>query len=158
MNLDHAHDNVTRRLTTGLLMLLGRTPILATSKRQGTIDTSTYSAGFCAMQTAAEEFQSVRYMLRCLGVKVSQASLVCGDNMGVILNSTVLDSLLKKKHVAIDYHKTRESAVAGIVHPIKVRLEHNFSDLLIKSVEGNFLGFIWEASARLVSWWKLTQG
>jgi len=38
------------------------------------------------MRTAVEEVQAVRYMLRCLGVKVKHASLICGDNMGGIQN------------------------------------------------------------------------
>ena len=57
------------------------------------------------MRTAIEEVQSVRYMLRCLGVKVKHATLICGDNKGVIQNCSLPESLLKKKHVAIAYHK-----------------------------------------------------
>ena len=76
---DHAHDRMTRRSITGLLILVGRTPVYFMSKRQGAIATSTYGAEFCAMRTAVEEVQSVRYMLRCLGVKVKHASLICGD-------------------------------------------------------------------------------
>ena len=133
---DHAHDRITRRSITGLLILIGRTPGLFMSKRQGAIETSTYGAEFCAMRTAVEEVQSVRYMLRCLGVKVSYASLICGDNLGVIQNSTISDSLLKKKHVAIAYHRTREAAAAGMIHPIKINSEHNFADLLTKSQGG----------------------
>jgi hypothetical protein len=133
---DHAHDKVTRRSITGLLILVGRTPVFFMSKRQGAIETSTYGAEFCAMRTAVEEVISVRYMLRCLGVKVEHASLICGDNKGVIQNCTISDSLLKKKHVAIAYHKTRESAAAGITHPIKIATENNFADLLTKSLTG----------------------
>ena len=65
-------------------------------KRQGAIATSTYGAEFCAMRTAVEEVQAVRYMLRCLGVKVKHASLICGDNKGVVQNCTIPDSLLNK--------------------------------------------------------------
>ena len=133
---DHAHDRVTRRSITGLLILVGRTPVYFMSKRQGAIETSTYGAEFCAMRTAVEEVQSVRYMLRCLGVKVKHASLVCGDNKGVVQNCTIPESLLKKKHVAIAYHKTRESAAAGIIHPIKVMSINNFADILTKALGG----------------------
>ena len=133
---DHAHDKITRRSITGLMILLGRTPVFILSKRQGAIETSTYGAEFCAMRTAVEEVQSIRYMLRCLGVKVAVASLICGDNLGVIQNCTVSDSLLKKKHVAIAYHKSRESAAAGIVHPIKVASKNNFADILTKAMSG----------------------
>ena len=133
---DHAHDQITRRSITGLLVLVGRTPVFFMSKRQGAIETSTYGAEFCAMRTATEEVQSIRYMLRCLGVRVDTATLICGDNKGVIQNSTIPDSLLKKKHVAIAYHKTRESAAAGITHPIKIAGTNNFADLLTKALTG----------------------
>lgn len=133
---DHAHDKVTRRSMTGLLILVGRTPVYFMSKRQGAIATSTYGAEFCAMRTAVEEVQAIRYMLRCLGVRVRTASLICGDNKGVIQNCTISDSLLKKKHVAIAYHRTREAAAAGMVHPVRTRSEHNFADLFTKSLTG----------------------
>ena len=41
---DHAHDKVTRRSITGLLILVGSTPIYFLSKHQGAIATSTYGA------------------------------------------------------------------------------------------------------------------
>ena len=88
------------------------------------------------MRTAVEEVHSVRYMLRCLGVKVNTALLVCGDNLGVIQNCSIANSLLKKKHVAIAYHKARESSAAGIVHPIKVAGVNNFADLMTKALTG----------------------
>ena len=55
---DHAHDKVTRRSITGILLFVGRTPVFAMSKRQGAIETSTYGAEFNAMKTAVEETMS----------------------------------------------------------------------------------------------------
>jgi len=55
---------------------VGRTLVFFMSKRQGAIETSTRGAEFCAMRTAVEEVQFVRYILRCLGVKVNHASLM----------------------------------------------------------------------------------
>ena len=106
------------------------------SKRQGAIETSTFGAEFCAMKTAVEELIAVRYMLRCLGVRIEHASFICGDNKGVIQNATLADSVLKKKHVAIAYHKTREAAAAGIAHPIKIAGTDNFADCLTKGQTG----------------------
>ena len=77
---------------------------------------------------------AVRYMLRCLGVKVESATPLFGDNMGVILNATVKDSLLKKKHVAISYHKVGEGAAAGITHPVKIDTKKNFADMFTKAL------------------------
>ena len=61
------------------------------------------------------------------------ASLLCGDNLGVIQNSTIKASILKKKYAAISYHKTREAAASGIVHPIKTDGTINHADVLTKS-------------------------
>ena len=133
---DHAHNKLTRCSIIGLLILVGRTTVFVMSKHQEAIATSTYGAEFCAMRTAVEVVQAVRYMLSCLGVKVKHASFIYGDNQGVIQNSTIAGSSLKKKHVAIAFHKTRESAASGICHPIKIRSEHNFVDLLTKAVTG----------------------
>ena len=84
------------------------------------------------MKTGVEETIAIRYMMRCLGVNIETTSLVCGNNMGVIQNSTIKLSLLKKKHVAISYHKTRE-ADASTVHPIKTDGTINYADVLTKS-------------------------
>ena len=80
---DHVHDRSTPRSIIGLLILVGRTPLYFMSKRQGAIATSTHGAEFCAMRTAVEEVQAVRYILRGLGLKVEHATLICGDNKGV---------------------------------------------------------------------------
>jgi hypothetical protein len=130
---DHAHDKITRRSVTGLIILVGRTPIFFSSKRQGAIETSTYGAEFCAMKTAVEELIAVRYMLRCLGVTVERASYLFGDNLGVVQNVTIKESLLKKKHVAISYHKVREAAASGIVHPTKIDGKFNYADVCTKA-------------------------
>ena len=63
---------------------------------------------------------------------MDSASHVYGDNLGVIQNATIKDSLLKKKHVAISYHKVREAVAAGIIVPIKIHSSDNFSDCLTK--------------------------
>ena len=84
LDSDHAHDHLTRGSVTGLLVLLEQTPVYFMSKPQGEIATSTYGAEFCSMRTAVNEVQSIRYMLLCLGVKVKHATLICGDNLGVI--------------------------------------------------------------------------
>jgi hypothetical protein len=86
------------------------------------------------MKNGMEELIALRYMLRCLRVKVEYTSILCGGNQGVVQNATIAESLLKKKHVTIAYHKTRESAVAGIAaHPVKMGAIDNFADVLTKA-------------------------
>ena len=129
---DHAHDKMTRRSMTGMIIFVGRTPVYYSSKRQTSIETSTYGAEFCAMRQATEETIAVRYMLRCLGVRVETPTIVAGDNEGVLLNATNLESQLKKKHVAISFHKVRESAAAGIIQPVKIGTHDNIADMFTK--------------------------
>ncbi len=51
-------------------------------------------------------------------VEPKHTSYVWGDNLGIIQNLTIKDSLLKKRHVTISYHKIREEATAaGSMHP-----------------------------------------
>eukprot|EP00957_Ditylum_brightwellii_P093387 7110858-Ditylum_brightwellii.AAC.1 len=125
---NYAHDKLTWRSITGLIIFVGRTPDMFMSKRQGAVETSTYRAEFVAMKTAGEEVMALRYMLRCLGVKVTKPTRILGDNCSVVLNSTIPSSLLKKKHVDISYHMAREAMAAKAVHPVKMKGDWNFAD------------------------------
>ena len=69
-----------------------------------------------------------------LAVPVKCATALCGYNLGMIIYCTNPDLELKKKHVAISYHKLRESAVAGIINSLKICTVVNQSDILTKGV------------------------
>ena len=116
---NYAHNKATCQSMTGLIIFIGRMPVFCIAKRQGAIETSTYRTKFIAMKRVVEKMISVRYMLHYLGVKVTKPTNILRDKRSIILNSTVPSSLLKKKHIAIAYHKTREAIAAGIVHPLK---------------------------------------
>ena len=78
-------------------------------------------------------------MLRWLGCPVSKPTNILGDNRSVILNSAVPSSLLKKKHIAIAYHKTREAVAAGIICPLKTKGEWNYADVCTKAQVRKFI-------------------
>jgi hypothetical protein len=86
---DYTHDLVTRRYITGILVMLNNTPIRWVSKRQKTVETSTYGSELVASRYAKELIHEVRYMLRSLGVALDGPELMLGDNMSVVLNTTV---------------------------------------------------------------------
>ena len=134
---DHAHDQVTRRSISGIIVFVGSTPVLWQSKRQGCIATSTYCAEFISMRTAVEEAISIRYMLRCLGVPVTVPTDLFGDNFGVIQSAEIPDGELKKKHIAISYHYVREAIAARIVNAHWCKSHENFADLCTKSLGTN---------------------
>ena len=104
------------------------------SKRQGAIATSTYAAEFMAMRSAVEEAVSLRYMLRCLGIPVTQPTKLFGDNLGVIQNASIPDSELKKKHVALSFHSVHEAVACGIVAPYKIDSAENYADIMTKQI------------------------
>ena len=80
-------------------------------------------------------------MLCLIGFKVKHDFLICGENMEIIQNCNFTDILLKSKHVGVYFHKTREAYAVGVHHPVKIRYENNFSDILTKAVtKKNFWG------------------
>jgi hypothetical protein len=54
VDADHAHDLVTRRSITGIILMLNNTPIRLVSKRQKTLETSTYGSELVASRIATE--------------------------------------------------------------------------------------------------------
>jgi hypothetical protein len=55
VDADHAHDKVTCRSVTGLFATLGLTPTSWRSKRQTSVQKSTFGAEFTALKAAVEE-------------------------------------------------------------------------------------------------------
>ena len=92
---DHARDQVTRRSVTGILLLLDNTPLVWVCKRQRTVETSTYGAELVAAKMAVDLIIKMRYKLCMLGVVLEETLVLLGDNMSVILNTTIPSSSLK---------------------------------------------------------------
>ena len=68
-------------------------------------------------------------------MKVKSTSVVMGGNLVVIQNTTIKESLLKKKHAAISHHQVREVTTAGVTFPAKISSHDNYGDALTKSLE-----------------------
>ena len=98
---------LTQFFVSGGMCSFGLTPISWSSKRQGAIDMYSYSAEFRTGRVATEKAIDIQYMLRYLVVHVKGPTSLCGENLGMIVSYTNLYSELKKKHVAIFYHKLR---------------------------------------------------
>ena len=134
VDADHAHDLVTRRSVTGVLILLNNTPIKWYSKRQNTVETSTYGSELVAARIATELIMEMRYKLRMLGVPILGSAALYGDNQSVVLNTTVPSLVLKKKSNSIAYHRVREAVAAGILHFFHIRTTENIEDVLTKPI------------------------
>ena len=99
---DRAHDQVTIRSITGIIVFLNNTPIRWYSKRQKTAESSMYGLELVAARIATKLIMELRYTLRILVVLLDRSALMLGDNMSVILSTTVPSSVLKKKHLGIE--------------------------------------------------------
>src|SRR5687767_11161900 len=85
-----------------------------------------------ASRIAIKKNISLRFCLYMLGVNHEPTSVLVGNNMAVVLNTTIPSSALKKKHQACNYHKVRESIAAGFIRYGHIRSEKNVADLLTK--------------------------
>jgi hypothetical protein len=132
VDADHAGDKITRCSQTGIFIFLNRAPIIWYSKKQNTVETSTFGSEFVAMRIATELIESLRYKLRMMGIPIDGATNVFCDNDAVVKNSTIPESTLKRKHNSIAYHKVREAVASNIIRIAKEHTDSNLADLLTK--------------------------
>ena len=131
---DHAGDRMTRRSQTGILIYGNSAPLFWYSKKQNTVESSTFGAEFVALRIATELISSLRYKLRMFGVPVDEPANVFCDNEAVYKNSAFAESRLKRKHQSICFHLVREAVAAEKIIVHKVNSKDNLADLLTKSV------------------------
>ena len=136
VDADHAGCQVTRRSHTGVLIFVQRAPIIWYSKRQNTVESSTFTSEFVALRIATDMIEGLRHKLRLMGIGIEGPTSVFCDNESVVRNATRPESVLKKKHNAIAYHRVQEAQAATI---IKVAWEEgamNLADILTKPLPG----------------------
>ena len=131
---DHAGDKVTRRSQTGIILYCNTAPVLWYSKRQNTVESSTFGAEFVALRIASELIISLRYKLRMFGVPLLGPSNVFCDNEAVYKNAAFSETTLKKKHNSVCFHRVRECVASGVMVVHKVGTHYNLSDILTKSL------------------------
>ena len=132
VDANHAGNVVTRRSHSGILLYVNNAPILWYSKRQNTVESSSFGSEFVALRIAKELVVTLRYKLRMFGVPVNEPTNVFCDNNGVVKNTSIPHSMLQKKHNAINYHAIREAVAAGIIQVGKEDGMTNLADLFTK--------------------------
>jgi hypothetical protein len=66
------------------------------------------------------------------GIPINGPAFVDCDNQGIVKNVTIPESVLSKKHNAINYHAVREAVAANILRVTKEDSNTNVADLLTK--------------------------
>lgn len=132
VDADHAGDKTTRRSQTGILIFCNRAPVIAYSKRQNSVECSTYGSELVAMRQAVDLLKGLRYKLRMFGVPIEGPSDIFCDNESVFKNVSKPDSTLSKKQHSISYHSCREAVAAKIVRVAHEPTATNLADVFTK--------------------------
>ena len=99
VDANHGRDQGTRRSRTGIIIYVNKAPIIWYSKRQNTAETSTYSSEMVVMCLAVDMIKALKYKLCMFGIEIMEdKTKIFGDNNAVIINTSVPESTLKKKH------------------------------------------------------------
>ena len=101
---NHAGDLLTRRSRTGFLIYLNSALIHWHSKKQTSIETSSFGSESMAIKRVTEYIRGLRYKLWMMGIPVVDCAFIFGDNQSVLKNTISPDSKLKKKSYSITYH------------------------------------------------------
>ena len=132
VDANHAGEKVTRRSQTGILIFCNKAPIMFMSKRQNSVETSTFGSEFTAMKQAIELIKALRCKLRMFGIPINGPGNIYCDNEAVYKNVAISSSVLSKKMHSISYHFCREAVAASIVRVAKEDTTTNLADLFTK--------------------------
>ena len=136
VDANHAGNVVTRRSHSGIIIFVNNAPIIWFCKRQNTVESSTFGSELVAMRICRDLIVSLRYKLRMFGLNLQGPAYTFCDNAGVVKNVSVPESVLHKRHNAINYHVVREAVAAKIMVVGKEDGNTNLADLFTKILTG----------------------
>ena len=130
---DFAGDPITRRSTSGAVLLLAGGPIAWMSKRQKTVAHSTAEAEYVAASEACREVIWQRRLIEDLVGKIPIPKLNI-DNQSAIamIHNPVLHQ--STKHIDVKYHYIREVFDAKLLDPQYVRSAEQLADIFTKAL------------------------
>ena len=118
----------------GTVVYLNGALLHFSSKKQNSVETSSFGAEFIAMKQCCEYLRGLRYKLRMMGIPVEGPSFIFGDNQSVLANASIPESQLKKKSQSIAYHFVREGVARDEWRMTYINTHDNESDLLTKTM------------------------
>jgi len=133
VDANHAGNMANRRSHSGILIYVNNAPIIWYSKRQNTVESSSFGSEFVALRIATEMIEALRYKLRCFGVPIDGPAEVFCDNKSVVTNSSVPASVLNKRHNAICFHRVREAQASLVIRMAWIPGDLNLADLFTKT-------------------------
>jgi hypothetical protein len=132
VDADHASDTVTRHSRTGFLVWVNCALVYWMSKKQTSVESSSFGSEFIAMKQCCEYIRGLCYKLRMMGIPCEGPAYISGDNQSVLANTTIPDSVLKKKSQSIAFHFVCKGTARDEWRTDYVNTHDNESDLLTK--------------------------
>jgi len=132
VDASHTTNLITRQSRTGVLIYVNKAPIIWLSKKQNSIETSSFGSEFMALKTGVELLEGLIFKLQMMGVPVEGYCDTCVDNMLVVNNTSVPESVLKKKSNSIAYHFVRSKCAQDVLRITYENTKTNFADILTK--------------------------
>ena len=102
------------------------------SKKHNLVETSTFGSKFTALKIAVELGIAFRYKMGMFGVPLEVPTDMFCENEAVFKNTSTTDSVLRKKHHSIAYHKCREAISALFCRISREDTKTNLADLFTK--------------------------
>ena len=107
VDANHAGNLENSRSHSGILICVNNALIKLYTKRQNTVESSSFGSGFVALIIATEMVEALRYNLSISGINLEGPSEVYCDNNLLVTKSSAQESVLIKKCNAILYHRVR---------------------------------------------------
>ena len=95
VDADHARDKVTCRSVTGIIVMINNTVVKTYSKRQATVESSTYGSELVAARIATDIAIEIRCILHMLGVEIDGSMKPSNPSVGCQLTINTLPSVCK---------------------------------------------------------------
>ena len=134
VDADHVSYSVSRRTRTGFMICSNCALVYWWSKKQASVETSSFGSEFVAMQQCCEYLRGLRYKLRMMGIPVEGPTFIYGDNQSVLAYTIIPDSTMKKKSPSIAYHFVHEGAARDEWRTSYVNTHENEADLLTRQL------------------------
>ena len=102
------------------------------SKKKSTVETSTYGSEYSSSRTFVSQIIDLRITLWYIGFPIRKLSCMFGDNDSVVNSSMIPQGKIHKWHVALSFHRIRESIAANVVFYQFISGNINPEDILSK--------------------------
>ena len=145
VDTDLAGNKITRRSHIGIIIFFNSAPIIWFSKRQNTVESSTFGSELIVMKQAVDMVEGLIYKLWMFGIPIIDEARILCDNQTAVKSGSNSDTHLQKKHNFIAFHMIQEAVAGGWVLIYHEDSQSNLADLLTKvlSVERRRKLILW---------------